>query len=332
MNLLTNVSEIRRYLVFARATGPPEAAHWAEAEISLLGHGSNNRLYELTTPEGAYVLKMYPAGREIRMRREYEALCELEPWGVAPQAMAGDPAGRHVDAPVLIYRKISGTPLSVEKLETEDVSKLPAVWQRIHLLDVPTCSMLSEQVGPASPYDCLAHIDGLLRALRSGRTSSDPRMVEGINQFAMLRRRLDGLPSLSMASQHRRMTLCHVDSRIGNMIRDEQGHLRLVDWEHAGFMEPACDLAGFFCHPETVRLPAALRENCLRVYAGLSEDPYVYEKAMLYLSVLAVQWMGRLLALIHDYDAQKTQPWAVRRSVEELWMDVEVYRRIGAAL
>jgi thiamine kinase-like enzyme len=316
---------LRRYLSYLTTTGHPLASALASSRVALLGQGYNNRLYALETVRGAYVLKVYPAGRESRMHRELAALRALEPVGAMPHAVLGDPAARYLDAPVLVYEKISGKPLQAAGLGPADLDQLQAVWLQVHRLPLPQDALLREPAGPATPGDCLTYIDQALQTLRHAALFRDHRMKEAVEQLQMLRHALEAIPPREDLWQSLRLCLCQADSRVGNLLRDDGGKLWLVDWEHAGRMDPAYDMASFFLHPEGLSISEADRTACLRTYGAHTDDLHHLEKISVYMTILPVQWMARVLTMIQDYERQMAQPWVVLRPVEALWEDARRY-------
>lgn len=318
-------SIIRSYLAYLETTGHPAVSRLRAAEIRLFGQGNNNRLYELVVDSGAYVLKIYPTGRERRMRQEWEALRVLEPMRVAPVPVLGESHARYLEAPTLIYRKILGTPLQMEGVTKADLDRLQTIWNTIHRIPVSTLTLLREIAGPATPLDCLLSIDRTLHELRQGTAQQDRQLREGIENVLRRRQRYTGSSFSERLWQEGHLSLCQVDNQPGNFIRDGQQGLWLIDWEHAGLMDPACEVASFFCHLEASVVSAQNRLDCIQKYVDQSQDRYAFDKINGYLSILPMQWVVRLLKTIQNHAAQPVQPWITLRSVDELWEDYHHY-------
>ena len=323
----TKVEEsfVRSYLGYLVTTGHPVASSFRAADIRLLGRGNNNQLYELVSDRGVYVLKIYPIGRERRMRLEWEALRVLEPLRVAPVPVLGEVHARYLEAPTLIYRKISGAPLEMGHLTSVDMDRLQTVWNTIQGIPVSALSLLREPAGPSTPLDCLVSIDGNLHELRQGGAQHDRRLKEGIENLLRLRRGYEGISVADGLWQDARLSLCQVDNQPRNILQDEQGVLWLIDWEHAGLMDPACEVASFFCHPEGTVVSTQNRLDCIRMYVEQTGDRKAFDKITGYLRVLPLQWLARSLKAIQNRPMQPVQPWITFRSVDELWEDHDKY-------
>lgn len=306
------------------------AGSCSDVWVAPLGQGWNNRLYEIRTISGEYVLKVYPAGREERMRREYAALRALESVGSIPRACLSDAAAAFIDAPVLIYQKVPGRPIHGEELTEQDLDQLAEVWQRVHRLEPVRDTLLQTAVGPWEPAECLAYIERDLKTLSAYPVEGDPRLSDAVKQLRGLMR-YAGLMDLKRSLwREPRLRLCQGDHRLANVIKDETGKLWLVDWEHAGIMDPAYEVAGFLWHPETSALTPSHRSQFIRAYCERSDNPFCYEQVSIYLSLLPLQWVSRLLILIVSGGAQPVQPWVTPLPVERLWLDLHRYLHAAA--
>jgi thiamine kinase-like enzyme len=119
------------------------------------------------------------------------------------------------------------------------------------------------------------------------------------------------------------------------VVKDEPDRVALVDWEHAGIMDPFYEVAGFFWNPESAGIKAGLREEAIAGYCERSADSHASGKMEVYQSILPVQWCVRVLSLIEGYGRQAVQPWNEPRSLEALWEDLDRYiglagERLGA--
>lgn len=315
---------VRRYIQSLGAGAVPGAGPLNDAVISVLGHGFNNRLYALKTAHGAYVLKVYPRGRAERMRREYEALKTLDPIEAVPKAYAADAKAAFIDAPALICEKIEGTPMQKTGVTDADLDRLVEVWLQIHRIEPATAGLLRHPAGPQEPRDCLGYIEQMHEALARPARNRDAwfqNAVERLDEFIRCLRLADLRPGL----WRRRVRLCQVDCRLANVMKDADGNVRVVDWEHAGIMDPAYEVASFFRHPDAALITDDQRERAIRRYAEAMDDPFCGEKINVYLTLLPVQWLARLLVLIAAGAAPLTQPWVIPATEEELRRDAERY-------
>lgn len=262
------------------------------------------------------------------MFREYAALRLLEHVPAVPQAVWGEPEAKFLDTPVLLYWKAPGRPILESGVVDADLNNLSALWLRIHHTELPRDTPLSVPAGPVRPRECLDYIYRTTRTLIRMADDRDHRFRAGVDRLKEYVRRLEVQDLKEGLWNNQHTGLCQVDSRLGNMVKDENGSVWLVDWEHAGLMDPAYEVAGFFSHPEAAIITPAQRDRCIRAYCQGSDDTCCYDKIMVYLTILPVQWMARILTLIAD-DGQPVQPWVTPTSKEDLWRDVDRYQELA---
>ncbi len=131
-----------------------------------------------------------------------------------------------------------------------------------------------------------------------------PSVNPALDEIAQMRATLDGMqacrPALEWAmrwaERHipppRRITLCHRDYRTGNYMIDANGLTAILDWEFAGWGDPACDI-GWFCarcwrfgRADLEAGGIGTREAFLRGYAAQGGGP-VSSEAMFFWEVMA---------------------------------------------
>ncbi|MCY4544531.1 MAG: phosphotransferase [Gemmatimonadetes bacterium] len=305
--------------------------------VRSLAGGFNNRIYEVDTSAGIYLLKVYPGDRARRLEREFAALTRLSSLEEVPNAVFADPMAAGLNAPVLIYDKLPGSAVEPASMNREDLALLIGIAVAVHAVRDPGDLLLATPAGPSRPGDCLAYMDGTMRAMSASPAMNDPPFHLAVERLLDLRRCLamaDLRPALWADAPPR---LCHGDLRPANVIKAERDGVGLVDWEHAGIMDPFYEIAGFFCHPESAALASGLREESIAVYCEKSADPHAFEKMAVYQIVLPVQWCVRILSLIEGYDRQAVQSWNELRPLEALWEDLGRYaglagKRLGTGM
>ena len=318
-----DLAAVTRYL--ARLTGDGHAFAAGRAHIRTLGGGFNNRIYEVDTGGGIHLIKVYPADRGQRLEREYAAMKRLSFLEAVPKAVAGDPWAAELNAPALVYEKLPGSPVKPADLSREDLNPLLEIMNAVHGISDPGDSALARPAGPARPRDCLDFIDETMHAMAASAAMNDPSFREALDRLRDLRRCLDLMDLRPGLWADCPPCLCHGDFRPANVIRAGAARIGLVDWEHAGTMDPLFEVAGFFCHPESISMEPSLREAAIGDYCERSAHPHAFEKTAVYQAILPVQWCVRILALIEGYDRQAVQPWSERRPLETLWDDLDLY-------
>lgn len=328
MNQPTAPAAVLRYLARLAADGHAFAA--GPHRIRPMAGGFNNRIYEVDTGGGSYLLKVYPHDRVRRLEREYAAMKRLSALDGVPVAVSADARAAGLNAPVLIYGKLPGSPVEPAGMTREDLDQLLGIVIRVHGIGDPGDPVLAQSVGPSRPEDCLRYMDETLRTLSASATMNDPSFRRTMDRLRELRRGLDRMdlrPALWADATPR---LCHGDFRPANVIKADPDRVALVDWEHAGIMDPFYEVAGFFWHPEYTEMEARLREEALADYCERSADPHAIGKMEVYQAVLPVQWSVRVLSLIEGYGRQAVQPWNVPRPLDALWEDLEHYIGLAA--
>jgi aminoglycoside phosphotransferase (APT) family kinase protein len=332
-----DTESVKRYARNLTTSGHPLVSYIRDGNISLFDHGYNNQLFEIEGDYGSYILKVYPVTHGSRLVREYKVLSLLEPIRAMPEVILAETYAKDLGVPVLIYKKLPGEAVQTETLARSDVIQMQDLWQKIQRLPIPADPMIKEFVGPRMPEDCIRYIEKTIQSMTRSVTGHMLRYQEELKQLVGLFQNLKGLDLRKRLWQDASHCLCQVDCRPGNMLKDEIGTIRLVDWEHAGLMDPIYEVAGFFWHPETLALPEQEREYGIRIYCEQSPDKYAFEKMQIYQRILPVQWATRILKMIDEYDEQITRPWVSLRSVEDLSTDVMTYlqwsrMKIGEAL
>ena len=335
MNEPSAPAAVSRYLARLASDGHAFAA--GRHRIRPMAGGFNNRIYEVDTDGGSYLLKVYPHDRVRRLEREYTAMRRLSILEGVPIALSADARAAGLNAPVLIYGKLPGSPVEPAGMSREDLEQVLGIVTRVHGIQDPGDPVLAQSAGPSRPEDCLRYMDETLRTLSASTAMNDPSFRRTADRLRDLRRGLEMMdlrPALWAGASPR---LCHGDFRPANVIKEDPDRVALVDWEHAGIMDPFYEIAGFFWHPESLGLVAGVREAAIADYCGRSADPHAGGKMDVYQAILPVQWCVRVLSLIEGYGRQAVQPWNEPRPLEALWGDLDRYiglagERLGAAL
>ena len=314
----------------ARLAGEGHAFAAGQSHIRPLGGGFNNRIYEVDTGGGIYLVKVYPADRGQRLEREYAAMKRLSSLKAVPKAVTGDPWAAELNAPALVYEKLPGVPVKPAGMTREDLNPLLEIMHAVHGISDPGDVSLTRPAGPVRPRDCLDFIGETTHAMAATAAMNDPRFREALDRLRDLRRCLDMMDLRPGLWADCPPCLCHGDFRPANLIKAEPDRIGLVDWEHAGTMDPFFEVAGFFWHPECAGMEASLREEAIGDYCERSADPHAFERMAVYLAILPVQWCVRILSLIEGYDRQPVQPWNEPRPLEALWDDLEQYIGLAA--
>ncbi len=322
--------QARSYVKFIADTTPLIPDGPDPLAVTVLGHGFNNRLYYVSTGICELVLKVYPLAGNDRMLREYSALSLLESVDSVPRPVWAESNARFLSRPALLCERVAGITLSEVPISARDCDHLARHLETVRKFRPPVDGPLAESVGPLSPSMCLDYIDRTTNALGYTMETRGAAFRDRLDELKEHRRCLELLELGREASSEPVRGFCQGDCRPDNMIRDEEsGALKFVDWEHAGMMDPAYEAASFLSRPETLQLPGSQRDLFIEEYVSLSKDPSLRVRIYTYLTILPVQWTARILGLISDEDATRTQPWVTPRTEEQLFDDLEVYQEVA---
>lgn len=229
------------------------AARLAQAPVLSLvpcTGGGNNRVYRLETAKGRFALKLYPALTDDprdRLGHEFGALRFLNGRvapGRLPRALAAD---RWAGA--ALYEWMDGTPVTGHgPAEIREVLGL--------LADLAAAAPLATELGPAVE-PCLAASDILQRL--AARLEPLDRIAPTERALLVLLaevRRLTGLLAAPLEARSgsasalpvEALTLSPSDFGFHNALRRADGRLTFLDFEYAGWDDPAKAVSDFLWH------------------------------------------------------------------------------------
>ena len=90
-----------------------------------------------------------------------------------------------------------------------------------------------------------------------------------------------------------RLALCRADPNLTNFIR-RPGLWAAVDWENAGWGDPAFEIADMATHPAYLGVSQPQWEKVVARYCEMSRDAALHERIQAYRRVMAVWWVVRL--------------------------------------
>lgn len=203
----------------------------ADIQITFLSGGITNQNYRVDVDGGSFVLRIGGVKTEllgIDRTNEYAATQAAAEIGIAPEVVDFIlPEG------YLLARFIRGREIPMDELrETETLGEIARALKKIHALAPIRAAF--------SPFDVVRAYDQLAR---ENGVATFPE------NYAWLRERMDEIEN-AFARQTITSALCHNDLLNGNFLRDENGNLRILDWEYAGMGDLFFDLANFAAHHE----------------------------------------------------------------------------------
>ncbi|EIJ48591.1 hypothetical protein GWL_06250 [Herbaspirillum sp. GW103] len=239
-----------------------------EVTLSAMGGGGNNRVFLATSEAGRFVVKAYfndPADSRDRLGAEYAFLAYARDIGldVVPQAIARDTA-QHIG----VYEFIAGQKMTASQLRREHVL---AAAQFIADLNADTRH--GHALAPASEAcfeveQHLAIVDRRLAALQKIPTNDvlgrevHTLVREMAAWWRSQRPRITSSAIAPLDSADR----CISPSDFGfhNALSASDGQLHFIDFEYAGWDDPAKMAGDFFCQPE-VPVPSKYVDDFMAV-------------------------------------------------------------------
>jgi hypothetical protein len=280
----------------------------ATAVLPLAG-GANNRVYRLDTVSGPVLLKSYfrhPDDPRDRLGAEWAFLRFAWAAGVwyVPRPLAADPA-----AGLALYEYVPGSTMHGTAATDADVDTAIDFTRALHAAK----TRVESAALPRASESCFSLDDHFATvARRVERLRAIP--VHGVTDMAaaafvdtelapawrsvLTRARANAAAcGLYLDRPLDPADRCVSPSDFGfhNALREPSGRLRFIDFEYAGWDDPAKLVCDFFCQP-AVPAPAAAFDRFAAAVGGCSAEPLAFQaRAALLLPVYRVKWVCIML-------------------------------------
>ncbi|HEX4609770.1 MAG TPA: aminoglycoside phosphotransferase family protein [Urbifossiella sp.] len=277
--------------------------------VTPLAGGANNRVFRLDTGTGPVLLKSYfrhPDDPRDRLAAEWAFARFAWDAGVryTPRPLATDR-----DAGLALYEYVPGRSLHGTTATDADVDEAIGFYRALHAAkaragsaELPRASescfslddhfatvarrverLRSLPVGGVADLAAAAFVDGdLVPAWREVLTAAKADAAAS---------RLPADRPVATADR------CVSPSDFGfhNALRESSGRLRFIDFEYAGWDDPAKLVCDFFCQPAVPAPAAAFDRFAAAVADGCAEPPTFRARAALLLPVYRVKWVCIML-------------------------------------
>lgn len=278
-------------LDFLADAAPLDAMEWRGWRVGPVAGAGNNRLYRATAGDTDLAIKFTIPGERDRAGREYGALLALREAGL-------DLAPR----PLLLERSRYAWPVVVQTwLEGEVVADPPAAdddWLALLRHYAAAHRLTPERTAVRLP-DAVLTMRSAAEGL--GRTGEQLARVPPEEQPAALR---------DLVARAERTTfpdwpapppaLCRADPNPRNILR-RPGSWASVDWENAGWGDPAFEIADLLAHPAYLAVSPARREWVIATYSDLRPaDPGAATRIRAYYPLCLVWWVARLARTLYE--------------------------------
>jgi hypothetical protein len=274
-----------------------------QVQLSPFATGGNNRVYLAQIGAQRYAVKRYfvhPADPRDRLRAEYAFLEYAKAVGLrcVPQPVACSRADH-----VAIYEFIDGRKLEAADLSQRHVQQALAFLRELNL---PEHRRLAGGLEAASEarFSIAEHLE--LVQQRIDRLRAIPRdsnidleAAAFVSRLAAvwdeLQRRIlasAGRSGLHLEEQLEQGNRCISPSDFGfhNALVREHDQIVFIDFEYAGWDDPAKTVSDFFSHP-AVPVPIDYFEPFLQAVAGFGDNPQLLlERGRLLLPVFQTKW------------------------------------------
>ncbi len=279
----------------------PLLAHLAEAERALTGQwgrwkvepiagGWSNLLYRVTDSTCDLAVKFTVRDERDRAGREHAALLALQEAGLAlaPQPWLLDRDSYR--QPVVVMTWLEGQVNPAPPATDEE-------WRQLvrHLASIHSLTPRSTAVDlPQAVLNAYSVRDG--QRIVQQEAARVPHQTQPQSLQALLGRfaHVD-FPSWADAPA----ALCRVDHNTLNFIR-RPGLWASVDWENAGWGDPAFDIADCMTHAAYLDVPLQRWEWVVAAYASLVDDLTVTQRIWVYYQILLVWWVARLARYLYE--------------------------------
>jgi hypothetical protein len=270
----------------------------AALSVTRLAGGGNNRVYRVETVAGPLLLKEYfrhPADPRDRLGAE-QAFSRFA-WDHGIRALP-QPLGGDREAGLGLYEFITGRKLSPGEVTAAHVTEAAAFFTDInrHRTDPAARSLPLASEACFSLAEHLACVDRRVQRLAAIEPESDlhrqaaaivaERLVPAWNEVRAAVA-AGGIPlDAPLVTTHR--VLSPSDFGFHNCLATDSG-LKFLDFEYAGWDDPAKTVCDFFCQP-AVPVPREHFEPFLKAAADASGDPGLRDRVALLLPVYELKW------------------------------------------
>jgi hypothetical protein len=266
--------------------------------IERLPGGGNNRVYRVETAAGPLLLKEYfrhPADPRDRLGAE-QAFSRFA-WGHGVRALP-QPLGCDREAGLGLYEFIEGRKLAPGEVTAAHVAEAAAFFANVnrHRTDPAARSLPLASEACFSLAEHLACVDRRVQRLAAIEPESDlhrraaalvaERLVPAWNEVRAAVAAGEIPLDAPLATAHR--VLSPSDFGFHNCLVTASG-LKFIDFEYAGWDDPAKTVCDFFCQP-AVPVPREHFEPFLKAAADAAGDPGLRDRVALLLPVYELKW------------------------------------------
>lgn len=294
-------------LTFLDGNAPVSECDYRGWRIIPVSQGRNNRLSRATSDIHDTAVKFMIRDERGRAQREYRALQVLHD---ADLAIAPAPLYYRPDTsalPVVVQEWCEGLVTSGPPECDSDWHLLVEHYASVHSVTEANCDEpLSDAIANKGTLpSALAYIDELIPPIPlSARPAHLERLLHDVRESV--------LPGWNPPPR----SLCRVDPNPLNLIRLPAAW-KSVDWEYAGWGDPAADLAEVIAFPEFLGVTEDCWSRFIDAYADRVQDREIADRIRKYRILVTMQWLLRFARIVARAD-RKDRMWEEPEGWQEL--------------
>ncbi|MEO7909983.1 MAG: aminoglycoside phosphotransferase family protein [Roseiflexaceae bacterium] len=263
---------------------------WREWRVTRVAGAGNNLLYRASSATHDLAIKFTIRDARDRAGREYAALLALQQAGltIAPEPLWLD--RDRYSQPVVVQSWLVGTLLVAPPADDDEWQRLLDHYLAIHAL---THAHSSIALLPAV-MNMDSAIDGFDRIRQQLAYIPKPEQPTDLHELIrnVEATRLPDWPTPPSA-------LCRNDPNTLNFMRRPHGWAS-VDWENAGWGDPAFEIADLITHPAYMPVASERWEWLISAYCARCGDPGAAIRMRVYQRLMLIWWVARLARTLYE--------------------------------
>lgn len=274
-----------------------------EFEIAPLQGGCNNRVYRLESGAGSFLLKEYfrhPGDRRDRLGAEFGF--SRFAWGEGVRCLP-EPIACDQVAGLALYRFVAGAPIAAGELTASDVEQAAAFARALHdkshtvgAAQLPDASeacfsiaghlqLVYSRLARLAGIPALSELDREARQFVTAELTSSFASTASALEAALAKGRISAFDQLAPAER----TVSPSDFGFHNALRRPDGTLVFLDFEYAGWDDPAKLACDFFCQV-AVPVPLVYYSPFTQSLARGAERGALLERIRLLMPLYRLKW------------------------------------------
>ena len=263
---------------------------WREWRVTRVDGAGNNLLYRASSAAHDLAIKFTIRDQRDRAGREYAALLALQSAGLA---IAPEPLWLDRDRypqPVVVQSWLEGIVLAAPPAGDHEWRCLIEHYLAIHTLT----QAHSSSALPPAVLNMVSVADGLDRIRQQLAYIPEPEQPADLHDLI---RNVEAAPWPDWPAP--RLALCRNDPNTLNFVRRPNAW-DSVDWENAGWGDPAFEIADLITHPAYAAVVSERWEWLIDAYCAQCDDSGAAIRIRVYQRLMLVWWVARLARTLYE--------------------------------